>query len=145
MSRVLRPILAAEDEEADRLILKLAFERAKLAERLVIVSDGGACMDYLSGIGSFADRHCHPLPALLLLDLKMPRRDGFEVLEWLGTRPEFKDLPAVVISSSSADSDIAKARQLGARDYFVKPTSLNAWVEILQQLNKRFLASLVES
>ena len=145
MSAIMRPILAAEDEETDRFILNLAFERAKLPNPLVTVNDGGECVDYLSGVGSFADRILHPLPALLLLDLKMPRLHGFEVLEWLATRPEFKHLPAVVLSSSSDDSDIQKAQQLGARDYFVKPQSLDKLVEILQQVHARWLPAENES
>lgn len=138
MSAMMRPILAAEDEETDRFILNLAFERAKLPGPLMTVNDGGECVDYLSGVGSFADRALHPLPALLLLDLKMPRMHGFEVLQWLATRPELKDLPAVVLSSSPDESDIQKARQLGARDYFVKPQSLDELVKILQQVHERW-------
>jgi len=141
MSAIMRPILAAEDEETDRFILKLAFERAHLPIPLLTVNDGAECLDYLNGVGQFANRTLHPLPALLLLDLKMPRMHGFEVLGWLATQPEFKDLPAVVLSSSSDDSDIQKARQLGARDYFVKPQSLDELVRILQQLHERWLAT----
>jgi CheY-like chemotaxis protein len=139
MSTVTRPILSAEDEETDRFILSLAFQRANLPHALATVRDGGECMDYLSGVGVFADRTLHPLPVLLLLDLKMPCMHGFEVLEWLATRSEFKDLPVVVLSSSSDESDIQKARQLGARDYFVKPHSIDEWVKILQQLHQRWL------
>ena len=140
MSSITRPILAAEDEETDRFILNLAFERATLASPLVMVNDGGECVDYLSRVGRFAGSAPHPLPGLLLLDLKMPRMHGFEVLEWLATRPEFKDLPAVVLSSSPDESDIRKARQLGARDYFVKPQSLDELVRILQQVHERWLS-----
>ena len=133
------PILAAEDEETDRFILNLGFERAKLPHALVTVRDGAECVDYLSGTGVFADRALHPLPVLLILDLKMPRMDGFEVLGWLARRPDFKNLPVVVLSSSSDDSDIQKARGLGARDYFVKPTALSDLVKILQSLQTRWL------
>jgi CheY-like chemotaxis protein len=134
----MRPILAAEDEETDRFILNLAFKKAKLPQPLVTVQDGTECVEYLKGSGRFADRALHPLPVLLLLDLKMPRMHGFEVLEWLATQPELGDLPVVVLSSSSDESDIRKARQLGARDYFVKPHSLEDMVNILQRLSARF-------
>jgi CheY-like chemotaxis protein len=139
MSPTLRPILAADDEEADRFILTLAFEKAKLPHPVVTVRDGKEVVDYLSGHAPFTDRAIHPLPALLLLDLKMPRMDGFEVLAWLGTQPDFKDLHVVVLSSSSDDSDIQKARQLGARDYFIKPHALSDWVKILESLQSRYL------
>ncbi len=136
----IRPILAAEDEETDRFILNLAFEKAQLPHPLVTVRSGRECVDYLSGVGSFVDRLLHPLPALLLLDLKMPDMHGFEVLQWLATGPEFKNLPVVVLSSSSDDSDIQKARQLGARDYIVKPHSFDELVKVLQQLHTRWLS-----
>src|SRR5262245_17306717 len=139
MSAIARPILAAEDEETDRLFLRLAFQKAKLPRPLVTVNDGRECVDYLIGSGSFAERELHPLPVLLLLDLKMPYMNGFDVLKWLATRPEFKDLPAVVLSSSPADADIQKAHQLGARDYLVKPHSIEELVKILQQLRERWL------
>src|SRR5262245_37254028 len=140
MNSKIGPILAAEDEESDRFILKLAFDEAKLHHALVIVRDGRECVDYLTGVGAFANRTLHPLPALLILDLKMPRMDGFEVLTWLATRPEFKNMPAVVLSSSGDDSDIQKVRQLGARDYLVKPHTLADFVTILHRLHERWLS-----
>ena len=73
---VQKPVLVAEDEDSDAMILRIAFERAGLSNPLVRVSDGQEAVDYLTGIGSFADRATHPLPALLLLDLKMPRMNG---------------------------------------------------------------------
>jgi CheY-like chemotaxis protein len=141
MSVTFRPILAAEDEENDRFILKLAFDQAKLSHPLVTVRDGQECVDYLSGAAVYADRAIHPLPALLLLDLKMPRMHGFEVLEWVVTQPQFKNLPVFVLSSSSDDSDIQKARQLGAWDYFIKPHTLSDLVSILQRLQKHCLSA----
>jgi CheY-like chemotaxis protein len=139
MSPILRPILAADDEEADRFVLNLALEKARLPHPVVIVRDGQEVVDYLSGHAPFMDREIHPLPSLLLLDLKMPRLDGFEILAWLATRLDFKELPVVVLSSSSADSDIQMARQLGAREYFIKPHALSDWVSILQGLQSRYL------
>lgn len=132
-------ILAAEDEEDDRFLLELAFRRGKLTSMLVTVRDGRECVDYLSGDGEYADRVRHPLPALLLLDLKMPRMHGFEVLKWLATRPEFNALPVFVLSSSSDDADIEKSLRLGARDYFVKPHMLDDLVKILHDLQSRWL------
>jgi CheY-like chemotaxis protein len=137
MSTTLLPILAAEDEENDRFILQLAVDRAKLPHALVTVRDGKECVDYLTGVGAFADRSLHPLPALLLLDLKMPRMNGFEVLAWLAARADLKNLPVFVLSSSSDDSDIQKARQLGAWDYFIKPHTLSDLVKILHTLQNR--------
>jgi CheY-like chemotaxis protein len=139
MSEKRRPILAAEDEESDRMIMELAFQRANLCSPLVIVRDGAEAVDYLSGKGRYADRIVHPLPALIVLDLKMPRMSGFDVLAWIALQPELKEIPAVVLSSSADESDTQKARQLGARDYFVKPHSLDTLIKIAQEMQARWL------
>jgi CheY-like chemotaxis protein len=140
MSEKLRPILAAEDEESDRMILELAFQRAKLPHPLVIVRDGQEAVDYLCGRGIYADRSAHPLPALLVFDLKMPRMSGFDVLAWVAMQPAFKEIPAVVLSSSADESDMKKARQMGAREYFVKPHSLDELMKITHQMQSRWLS-----
>ena len=133
-------VLAAEDEPTDAFILQLAFEKAGLANHLTIVGDGQAAVDYLSGVPPYGDRAVHPLPALLILDLKMPRMNGFDVLTWLRAHPGFTALPAVVLSSSSDDEDIKRARSLGVRDYFVKPHCLDDLVAILHGLRAHWLA-----
>jgi CheY-like chemotaxis protein len=140
MNIKLQTIVAAEDEESDRFILNLAFQRAKLPQRLVMVRNGRECVDYLGGLAPYDDRVLNPVPVLLLLDLKMPVMDGFEVLTWLATQPDLKHLPAIVFSSSSYDSDIEKAQQLGARDYFVKPLDLSDLVGILQNIQSKWLS-----
>jgi CheY-like chemotaxis protein len=96
-------------------------------------------VDYLSGIPPYGDRELNPLPALLLLDLKMPRMNGFEVLSWLATQPNLGHLPVVVLTSSSDESDIQEARRLGARDYLIKPHTTVELVELLQNLQQRWL------
>jgi CheY-like chemotaxis protein len=139
MSTGFRPILVAEDEESDAMILRLAVKKAELNHPLIIVRDGQEAVDYLSGKGIYTDRADHPLPALIVLDLKMPRMSGFDVLAWLAMQPEFKELPVVVLSSSSDETDIEKARGLGAREYFVKPHVFLELVWIVQQLDSRWL------
>ena len=135
------PVLVAEDEPTDALILRIAFEQAGIPRSLVAVSDGKEAVDYLCGNPPYTDRSVHPLPALLLLDLKMPRMTGFDVLAWLASRPDFKDLPAIVFSSSSEEQDVSRARRMGARDYFIKPISLLDYVKIIQTINTRWLAT----
>jgi CheY-like chemotaxis protein len=127
-------VLAAEDEESDAILLQLAFARAGLPNRLVILRDGQEVIEYLDKCLPYADGDSEPLPCLLLLDLKMPRMTGFDVLAWLRDKPQFKDLPVFVLSSSSQDSDIAKARQLGAWDYHIKPHGLAQFVQLIKQL-----------
>lgn len=124
------------------MILRMAYERAGVTNPLVVVRDGQEAVDYLSGAGDYSDRQRFPLPGLLLLDLKMPRMSGFDVLGWLAGRPEFKDLPAIVLSSSPDQSDIRRAKEAGALEYIVKPHSLRELVAILQTLHSRWLAEL---
>lgn len=139
MKSILLPVLAAEDEESDVFILRLAFERAGVPNPLLVVRDGQEAVDYLQGHAPYTERLIHPLPLLLLLDLKMPRLNGFDVLAWLATRPELSYLPVVVLSSSTLDFDMLKARQLGARDYFFKPTQLSQFVRVIQEIRTRWL------
>ncbi len=136
-----RPILVAEDEESDAFILRLACRKAGQLRPLVIVPDGQEAVDYLGGQGRYADRSVYPLPALVVLDLKMPRMTGFDVLGWMAARFENNGIPAVVLSSSADESDIAKARRLGAREYFIKPHRLDELVEIARHLEVRWLTA----
>src|SRR3954468_1500983 len=109
-------ILIAEDEANDAELLRLAFQNLNGSSDVMIVRDGEEAVNYLSGKAPYEDQQSHPVPDLILLDLKMPRMTGFEVLEWLGKHPELKEVPAVVLSASSIASDIEKARNLGAAD-----------------------------
>jgi CheY-like chemotaxis protein len=117
-------LLVAEDDENDVFFLKRAFEEAKIDNPLHFVYDGQEAIDYLSGVGAFADRAMHPLPSLFLLDLKMPRKTGMDVLEWLKGRPELRPLPVVVLSSSAHGGDVERAYALGANGFVVKPASM---------------------
>ena len=149
-SEVLCPILAAEDDENDAFILRRVFERIGVPHPLVVVRDGREAVDYLDGQGGYSDRALHPLPCLLLLDLKMPRMDGFEVLAWLSERPQFKSLPVVVLSASCHEPDIQKSRQMGAWDFYIKPMAFEQSIELIQKLLNHWLpnscpASLADS
>lgn len=141
MSEKFHPILAAEDEESDRMLLQLAFQKAKLPFPLVVVRDGQEAVDYLMGKGPSPERSAHAQPALIILDLKMPRMSGFDVLAWLAAQPDFKEIPAVVLSSSADEADIRKARQLGALEYFVKPHSFDGLIKTAHQIHGRWLTA----
>ncbi len=132
-------ILLAEDDENDVFLLRRALEKAGLATALIVARDGQEAVDYLSGGAPGGEGAPPSLPRLLLLDLKMPRLDGFDVLKWLSTRPELSGLPAVVLSSSNHDGDIERARGLGARDYKVKPADFPKLVELVKELHARWL------
>jgi CheY-like chemotaxis protein len=142
MVRGLPLVLYAEDEESDGIILRRVFEKAGIQNPLTIVRDGQEAIDYLSGMSPYCDRHEHPLPALVLLDLKMPRRSGFDVLAWIAGSSEVSRIPVVVLSSSPSDGDIRKAREMGARDYLVKPISLDQYVPLVLALHSRWLEAV---
>ena len=129
-----KTILIADDSEEDAYILKRAFQKAGCTVPLTFVKDGQEAIDYLSGQGEFGDRSAHPLPRLVLLDLKMPKADGFDVLEWMQQQPKLKLPPVTVLTSSNQDKDIDRAYGLGANSYLVKPNSFDAFVDIVERL-----------
>ena len=114
-------LLLVEDNEADVLFFKRALGRTASAIPLQVVMNGVEAVQHLSGAGPFGDRPRHPLPSLLILDLKLPRMSGLEVLEWMATQPALHSLRTIVLTSSSEESDIRRATALGAVCYIVKP------------------------
>ncbi|HEV8411192.1 MAG TPA: response regulator [Gemmatimonadaceae bacterium] len=139
MSVANQPILLVEDEENDVMLLQRAFRRAGMVNPLQVVRHGDDAVAYLEGTGEFADRVKHPLPVLVLLDLKLPRRTGLEVLEWVKERPGLKKIPIVVLTSSKNDSDVDRAYELGANSYLVKPVSFETLLELVKSLELYWL------
>jgi CheY-like chemotaxis protein len=133
------PILLAEDDNNDIFLMKRAFANAGFLNPLVVVNNGKEAVEYLEGEGQYAQREQFPLPGLLLLDLKMPFMDGFDVLGWLRTRPQFNSLPVVVLTSSKLESDITKSREMGVYDYRVKPHRFEDLVRMLDDVRKCWL------
>jgi len=126
-------ILLAEDDPNDVLLIQRAFQKAGLNNVLKTVRDGDQAISYLSGKGTYSNREVYPLPFLLLLDLKMPGTDGFEVLEWLRNEPQLKRLLVVVLTSSNLQSDVDRAYELGANSYLVKPVSFDEMVHLIKR------------
>jgi CheY-like chemotaxis protein len=116
-------ILVADDDAQDTLLVKMAVDRASLCLRLDTVKDGEEAIDYLMGRSRYADRHAYPFPSMLLLDLKMPRVSGFDVLDFVRAQPGLKQLPIVIFSSSDDPKDIRRAYDAGANSYLCKPHS----------------------
>jgi len=133
-------ILYAEDEENDVLFLERAFKLAGSTHTLKAVPDGAQALEYLTGEGIFADRTRHPFPDLILLDINMPKKSGFDVLEWLRSQPRYNSLPALILTSSSRPEDMEKARQLGADDYLLKPSDPLKLVEVVRSLQEHWLS-----
>ncbi|AFZ17548.1 response regulator [Allocoleopsis franciscana] len=133
-------ILIVEDNPADILLIQRAFRQADLSHiSLQIVRDGDAAVLYLSGEGEYSDRECYPLPMLMLLDLKLPRRSGHEVLEWIRQQPDLKRLPVIMLTSSRETLDVNQSYDLGVNSYLVKPIGFTALVEMLRTLNLYWL------
>src|SRR6267378_2899334 len=129
-------ILIAEDDPTDIFLLQRAFAVAEVPAILHVVRDGQEAIDYLEGEASYADRQAHPLPDLLLLDLKMPKLNGFDVLSWLKRQPGLKRLLVTVLTSSDQPQDINRAYDLGANSYLLKPHSTNDLAEVVKRLQR---------
>jgi len=133
------PILVVEDDENDVMLLQRAFRRAEIANPLQIVRHGDDAVAYLEGTGQFADRERYPFPVFMLLDLKLPRRTGLEVLKWVKERSGLRQIPIVVLTSSKNDEDIDRAYELGANSYLVKPVSFETLTEMVKSLELYWL------
>jgi len=131
----IRTILLAEDSEADAEMAIDALRDARLANPIVHVEDGVEVLDYLHRRGRFVDRE-EGLPAVLLLDIKMPRMDGLEVLQKIRADEEFKRLPVVILSSSREESDLALSWDLGVNAYVVKPVDIEQFFSAVKTLGK---------
>ncbi|MBA4136008.1 MAG: hypothetical protein C0518_01675 [Opitutus sp.] len=125
-------LLVIEDDEADYHFIEMALKETRFATRVRWVTDGELAIDYLSGRGPHADRAKFPVPDVVVLDLKMPRVGGFELLQWMRAHPDYRDTPALVMSSSGLPQDVARAYQLRANSYFVKPGRFEDFVELFQ-------------
>jgi len=132
-------ILVAEDREDDILLIKQALAKANVSRPLYFVCDGEEAIAYLQGIGKFSNRDEHPLPDLLLLDLKMPRIDGFEVLKWIRQQPGLSTMRVVVLTSSTDMKDVNLAYQLGANSFLVKPLDFECFAELGKFINEYWL------
>lgn len=130
-----RNILLVEDNPDDILLIQRAFKRANLVNPLHVIQDGDSAIEYLAGTGSYADREIHPLPTLLLLDLKLPRRSGLEILEWLRQQPMLRRLPVVVLTSSRENVDVNRAYDLNVNSYLVKPVDSDSLQQMVKTLN----------
>jgi len=135
-----RSVLLAEDDENDVSFLKRAFGHAEITNPLHVASDGQVAIDYLSGAGEFSDRNAYPLPGLLLLDLKMPRKTGMDVLRWIRSQANLRSLPVIMLTSSVHPQEIAAAYETGANAFVTKPSGTPERTE-LARLIKGFWLS----
>lgn len=132
-------ILLVEDNPKDVLLMQRALRKAEITTPIQVVSDGDEAVQYLSGEAPYHNRDIYPLPVLVLLDLKLPRRSGAEVLTWIRQQSNLKRLPVVVLTSSKEYADINRVYDIGANAYIVKPVSFDALVNIVKTLNIHWL------
>jgi len=130
-------ILIAEDNETEVALLQREFQLNNFGRPHHVVADGEEVIAYLKGSGRYARRQKYPLPNLLLLDLRMPRKDGFEVLEWIREQPFLDQLRVIVLTGSEEINDVNRAYKLGADSFMVKPLSFTDFMESSQSAQRR--------
>lgn len=128
-------ILLVEDNEDDVFLMQRALKAAGIRNPLQLASDGAMALDYLSGAGKFSDRSLFPLPEIIFLDLKLPVKNGFEVLSWIRNQAELEGLPVVILSSSEEPKDSKRAADLRADSYLVKPPLSPQLLKLAEELN----------
>lgn len=132
-------ILLAEDDESHVELTLRSFRNGGLLNPVFVVNDGDEAIEYLAGEGKYADRMTYPLPSLLLLDLKMPNRDGFEVLQWIRKQPALCRLRVVVLTSSGEIRDVNRAYELGANSFLVKPVRTDEFFRLTDAIKGYWL------
>jgi two-component system response regulator len=132
-------ILLVEDNQDDEELALLAFRKSNIANKVVVARDGAEALDYLFGTGSLAGHDSPVLPQLVLLDLKLPKIDGLEVLKRLRADPRTRRLPVVVLTSSREEQDLIESYDLGANSYVRKPVDFARFAEAVQQLQMYWL------
>lgn len=127
-------ILMVEDDPNDVVLLKRALKKENVTLPVRVVSDGQTAVQYLEGSGEFADRDRHPIPCLILMDLKLPKKNGLEVLFWLRGREDLKDLPVFMLTSSGDSGDRMQAEEHGVEAFRVKPVTMQELLKVAREI-----------
>lgn len=135
----MKTILLVEDNPNDVALTRRAFEKSRIANEVVVAGDGEEAIDYLFHRGRFAGLSPDDVPAIVLLDLKLPKRDGLDVLKTLRADPRTGLVPVIVLTSSKEDVDLLCSYELGANSYIQKPVDFKAFVEAVTQLGLYWL------
>jgi CheY-like chemotaxis protein len=132
-------ILIVEDNPDDAELAIRALKKSRLANHVIHLIDGAEALDFLFGSGQYTGRNINNLPKVILLDLKMPKVNGLEVLQRIKSDPLTKTIPVVILTSSAEDPDIKKSYELGANSYIVKPVEFNNFAKIISDLGMYWL------
>ena len=135
-------ILLVDDDPNDVLLVQRALKKAGLPYPLIHRRDGEEAIDYLSGKPPYSDRAQHPLPKLILLDVKMPKLSGFDVLNWMQRQPTISKIPVVILTASVREEDKSEAQKLGAAGYRTKPVDFAELVDIMRDVDARWLSQI---
>ena len=135
-------VLYVEDEENDVIFMRNAWKKVGLRNPLHVVTDGEQAVQYLSGEDKYAHRDTHPMPCLVLLDLKLPKLSGLEVLKWIRQQPALHPLPVMVLSSSNKPQDVCSAYELHANAYLVKPAQTDGLLKMVGSLRDFWFAQV---
>ena len=141
----LAQILLVEDNPMDVILTLDAFKEAKLLNEIHVARDGEEALNYMFGRGIYADRAKFPVPNLILLDLKMPGIDGFEVLKQIKTTDLIKRIPVIILTSSKEEGDLALSFDLGANSYLVKPVSFNGFIDVVKEIDNYWFSLNLEA
>jgi DNA-binding response OmpR family regulator len=128
-------ILLVEDDPDHILLIERALRKVRLANPIRVMRDGEEARDYLSGAGTFADRDAYPLPMLVLLDLKLPRLSGLELLRWIRAQQEISKLSVAVLTSSKDSEDLSAAFELGIDFYLIKPAAFDTVLDLMMVID----------
>lgn len=137
------PILLVEDNPADVELTLRAFRRRKLGNPIALARDGEEALDYIHRRGGFAERA--PVPGLVLLDLRLRKIDGLDVLRELKGHPVYRSVPVVVLTTSAEDRDITASYELGAASYIVKPVEFDKFLEVVERIDLYWILTNVPS
>lgn len=129
-------ILLADDDADDRMLTRDAFEESRLQNVLETVEDGEELMDYLLHRGKYSGENAKPHPSLILLDLNMPRKDGREALKEIKSSPELKNIPVIILTTSTAEEDIFRTYDLGVNSFIIKPVTFGGLVDVIKTIGK---------
>jgi CheY-like chemotaxis protein len=132
-------ILLVDDDSSSVMLLRRAFRKASIPVALQVVPDGDTAVSYLSAEGVFSDRLKYPTPAVVLLDIKLPRRSGLEVLQWLRSQEKLRRIPVIVLTSSQEPGDVNRAYEYGANSYLAKPIDAGALLNLVCQVHHYWL------
>ena len=127
-------ILIVDDDVNDQVFIQRALKRSGVANRISVVNDGEEAITYLQGVGLYENRQLHPFPSVIITDVKMPRMGGIELLRWMNSRPEFRLIPAVVLTSSNDNADITAAFSYGAKGYMIKPVQFGELEKVVRTI-----------